>query len=61
MFTPRPASRYRQFQMMCKRRGKILEGGLDLYNDPSQEYDGTTPVYYCRNVLTLGASPLPVT
>jgi hypothetical protein len=46
---------------MCKRRGKIPEGRLDLYNDPGQEYDGTMPVYYCRKVLMLGASPLPVT
>ncbi|HEX7541438.1 MAG TPA: aldo/keto reductase [Anaerolineales bacterium] len=43
---------------MCKHCGKILEGRLDLYNDPSQEYDGKTPVYYYRKVLTLGASPI---
>jgi hypothetical protein len=44
--------------MMCKRCRKILDGRLDLYNDPSQEYDGKTPVYYFRKVLMLGASPI---
>jgi hypothetical protein len=51
LFPPRPPSRYLRFRVKCKRCGEILEGMLDLYNDPSLEFEGETPVYFCRKVL----------
>jgi hypothetical protein len=51
LFPPLPPSRYIRFQVQCKRCGEILEGRLDLYNDPSLDYEGETPVYFCRKVL----------
>jgi len=50
-FPPRPAGRYHRFQVRCKRCGEILEGRIDLYNDPSLEDEGEKPVYFCRKVL----------
>ena len=46
-----PSSRYFQFQVKCKRCGEIIEGRVDLYNDPSLDYDGKKPVYFCRKVV----------
>ena len=54
-FPPRPPSRYHQFQVKCKRCGEILDGTVDLYNEPSQDYEGAKPVYFCRKVV-MGSS-----
>ena len=51
LFPPPPPSRYFRFQVKCKRCREIVEGTVDLYNDPSLEYEGGTPVYFCRKVL----------
>ena len=51
LFPPPPPSRYFRFQVKCKRCGEIVEGTVDLYNDPSLEYEGGPPVYFCRKVL----------
>jgi len=56
LFPPPPAGRYYQFQVKCRRCGEILEGRLDRYNDPSLEYEGETPVNFCRKVL-IGSGP----
>ncbi len=53
---PRPTSRYYEFQVKCKRCGEILEGRVDLYNDPSEYYEGEKQVYFCRKVL-IGGGP----
>jgi len=49
--SPRPTSRYFQYQVKCKRCGEILEGKIDLYNDPSQDYEDEKVIYFCRKVL----------
>jgi hypothetical protein len=40
----------------CKTCGEVLDGRVDLYNEPSQEYEDDKPVYFCRKVL-VGAGP----
>jgi len=49
--SPRPASRYLYFKVKCKRCGEVLEGRVDLYNDPSLDYEAEKPIYFCRKVL----------
>jgi len=46
-----PTSRYHQFQVKCKRCGEIIDGRVDLFNDPSLDYEGQKPVYICRKVV----------
>jgi hypothetical protein len=55
IFPPRPTSRYYPIKVKCKRCGEVLEGRVDLYNEPSQEYEGETIIYICRKVL-IGSS-----
>jgi hypothetical protein len=55
-FPPRPAERYYRFRVQCKRCGEMLDGRVDLYNDPSLDYESETPVYFCRKVL-MGSGP----
>ena len=55
-FPPVTVDRHYQFYVKCKRCGEILEGRLDRYNDPSLEYEGETPEYFCRKVL-VGSGP----
>ncbi len=50
-FPPRPPSRYQQFQIRCKRCGEVLDGRVDLYNDPSLDYESEKTIYFCRKVL----------
>lgn len=50
-FPPRPASRYFTFQVKCKRCGELLSGRVDLYNDPSLDYEGDKTTYLCRKVI----------
>ena len=49
--SPGPSSRYHQFQVKCKRCGEVIDGRVDLYNDPSLDYEGGKPVYFCRKVV----------
>jgi hypothetical protein len=52
--SPRPASRFYQFRVRCKRCGEVLEGRIDLYNDPSLDFEEQKTVYFCRKVLVGG-------
>ena len=54
LFSPRPTSRYFTFQVKCARCGELLEGRVDLFNDPSLDYESEPPVYFCRKVLVGG-------
>lgn len=52
LFSPSgPASRYYQFQVKCKHCDEVLDGKVDLYNEPSLDYEGEKPIYFCRKVL----------
>jgi hypothetical protein len=51
---PRPAARYYQFQVKCKRCGEVLDGRVDLYNDPSLDFEEEKTVYFCRKGLVGG-------
>lgn len=48
---PSSTSRYYQFQVKCKRCGEVLDGKVDMYNEPSLDYEGEKAVYFCRKVL----------
>ncbi len=64
LFPPRPTSRYFHFKAKCKRCGEILEGKVDLYNEPSENYESDQPTYFCRKVLVGGGpcyQPVEVT
>jgi hypothetical protein len=43
--------RYYTFQVKCNRCGEIIEGRVDLDNDPSIEYEGNQTVYFVRKGL----------
>ena len=49
--SPRPASRFYEFQVQCNRCGETLDGRVDLYNDPSLEFEDGKEFYFCRKVL----------
>lgn len=54
LFTPIPTNsgRFHTFQVKCKRCGEIIEGQVNLSNDPSLEHDPKGRTYYvCRKVL----------
>jgi hypothetical protein len=53
---PRPTSRYYPIKVKCTRCREVLEGRVDLYNEPSQEYEGEMVFYICRKVLMGSAS-----
>ena len=44
----KPEKRYYTFQVKCNRCGEIIEGRVDLDNDPSIEYEGDQTVYFVR-------------
>ena len=48
---PPTPKNYYLFQVKCKRCGEVIEGRVNVANDPSLEYEGETPVYICRKVL----------
>jgi hypothetical protein len=48
---PRPAERFYHFRVKCRRCGEILEGRVDLHNDPSLDFESGKEVYFCRKVL----------
>ncbi len=50
-FSMKPEKKYYVFAVRCKRCGEVIEGRVDVYNDPSLEYENDKPVYYCRKVL----------
>jgi hypothetical protein len=47
----KPEKRYYTFSVKCLRCGEIIEGRVDLDNDPSVEYEGDGEVFYARKVL----------
>lgn len=49
--SPKPEKRYYTFTVKCKRCGELIEGRVDLDNDPSVEYEEGGDVYYARKVL----------
>jgi hypothetical protein len=55
LFKPRPQrfeSTFHHFSVRCKRCGEIIEGKINVFNDPSVEYgeDGKA-TYFCRKGL----------
>lgn len=51
-FAPAPKGRFYNFSVRCKRCGEVIHGQVDIYNDPSLEYDANDqPFYLCRKVL----------
>jgi len=47
----KPEKRYYTFHVKCNRCGEIIEGRVDLDNDLSVEYEGSSNVYYVRKGL----------
>jgi hypothetical protein len=43
--------RYYVFNVKCNRCGEVIEGRVDLDNDPSIEYEGEQTVYFVRKGL----------
>lgn len=51
-FAPAPKGRFYNFSVRCNRCGEIIQGQVNIYNDPSLEYDANDkPYYICRKVL----------
>jgi hypothetical protein len=55
LFKPKPRhfeSNFYHFAVRCKRCGEVIEGKINVYNDPSVEYgeDGKA-TYFCRKGL----------
>jgi hypothetical protein len=48
---PPAPKNYYLFQVKCERCGEVIEGRINVANDPSLEYEGATPIYICRKVL----------
>jgi beta-xylosidase len=49
---PSNYGRFYNFSVKCKRCGEIIEGQVNLSNDPSLEFDEKgRPYYVCRKVL----------
>ena len=54
LFAPIPSNRgtFHSFAVKCKRCGEIIEGQINVNNDPSLELDPKgRPYYVCRKVL----------
>jgi hypothetical protein len=47
----KPDKRYYVFNVKCNRCGEIIEGRVDLDNDPSLDYEGDSTVYFVRKGL----------
>ncbi len=57
-FTPPPNlhGNYYAFSVKCRRCGEVIQGQVNIYNDPSLEIDDQGKSYYvCRKVL-IGSS-----
>ncbi len=49
---PSNYGRFYEFSVKCKRCGEIIEGQVNLNNDPSLEFgEKGKPYYVCRKVL----------
>lgn len=49
---PSNYGRFYNYSVKCKRCGEIIEGQVNLANDPSLEFDEKgRPYYVCRKVL----------
>ena len=44
-------NKYFLFHVRCKRCGEILEGRVNITNDPSVEYENGQDIFHCRKVL----------
>jgi hypothetical protein len=54
LFSPPPSNygRFYTFSVKCKRCGEIIEGQVNLNNEPSLDFDEKEkPYYVCRKVL----------
>ena len=49
--TSKPEKRYYTFHVKCNRCGEVIEGRVDLDNDPSLDYEGDSTVYFVRKGL----------
>jgi len=47
----KPEKRYYTFHVKCNRCGEVIEGRVDLDNDPSLDYEGDSTIYYVRKGL----------
>ncbi len=53
-FTPPPSNsgKFHKFAVKCKRCGEVIQGQVNVNNEPSVEYDEKgSPYYICRKVL----------
>jgi hypothetical protein len=49
---PRPAGKFYPFSVRCKRCGEIIQGQVNVNNEPSLELDEKgKPFYTCRKVM----------
>jgi len=47
-----PRGAFYTYSVKCKRCGEVLQGQVNVYNDPSVEFDESgKPFYTCRKVL----------
>jgi beta-xylosidase len=54
LFTPPPSNygTFHKFTVKCSRCGEIIQGQINVNNDPSLEHDAKgRPYYVCRKVL----------
>ena len=54
LFAPRPSNtgKFHIFSVRCKRCGEIIQGQVNVNNEPSLEFDENGKAYYtCRKVL----------
>lgn len=50
--SPRPAGTFYPFSVKCKRCGEIIQGQVNVNNEPSLELDDQGKTFYiCRKVL----------
>ncbi len=47
----KPEKRYYTFTVKCLRCGELIEGRVDLDNDPSVDYETGGEVFHARKVL----------
>jgi len=47
----KPEKRYYTFTVKCRRCGELIDGRVDLDNDPSVDYENGGEVYFARKVL----------
>jgi hypothetical protein len=54
LFSSQPSrieKRYYTFTVKCLRCGELIEGRVDLDNDPSVDYEGNSEVFHARKIL----------